>query len=164
MSLLTPDLGLLFWMLVSFGAVFFVLAKFGFPIIVKMVEERKAFIDNSLEAAKQANERLAGIQQESERILKHAREEEIRILKEAEEIRNKIVDEAKGQAGVEAGKLIEEAKIAIRKEKEMAVRDLRNQMAVLSIGIAEKVLRRNLDNQSAQRELVDQLIEEAHNN
>lgn len=164
MSLLTPDLGLLFWMLVSFGAVFFVLAKFGFPIIVKMVEERKAFIDNSLEAAKQANERLAGIQQESERILKHAREEEIRILKEAEEIRNKIVDEAKGQAGVEAGKLIEEAKIAIRKEKEMAVRDLRNQMAVLSIGIAEKVLRRNLDNQSAQRELVDQLIEEAQNN
>lgn len=164
MSLLTPDLGLLFWMLVSFGVVFFVLAKFGFPIIVKMVEERKAFIDNSLEAAKQANERLAGIQQESERILKHAREEEIRILKEAEEIRNKIVEEAKGQAGVEAGKLIEEAKIAIRKEKEMALRDLRNQMAVLSIGIAEKVLRRNLDNQSAQRELVNQLIEEAQNN
>ncbi|MDR0614170.1 MAG: F0F1 ATP synthase subunit B [Dysgonamonadaceae bacterium] len=164
MSLLTPDLGLLFWMLVSFGVVFFVLAKFGFPIIVKMVEERKAFIDNSLEAAKQANERLAGIQQESERILKHAREEEIRILKEAEEIRNKIVDEAKGQAGVEAGKLIEEAKIAIRKEKEMALRDLRNQMAVLSIGIAEKVLRRNLDNQSAQRELVNQLIEEAQKN
>lgn len=164
MSLLTPDLGLLFWMLVSFGIVFFVLAKFGFPIIVKMVEERKAFIDNSLEAAKQANERLAGIQQESERILKHAREEEIRILKEAEEIRNKIVEEAKGQAGVEAGKLIEEAKNAIRKEKEMALRDLRNQMAVLSIGIAEKVLRRNLDNQSAQRELVNQLIEEAQNN
>lgn len=164
MSLLTPDLGLLFWMLVSFGVVFFVLAKFGFPIIVKMVEERKAFIDNSLEAAKQANERLAGIQQESESILKHAREEEIRILKEAEEIRNKIVEEAKGQAGIEAGKLIEEAKIAIRKEKEMALRDLRNQMAVLSIGIAEKVLRRNLDNQSAQRELVNQLIEEAQNN
>lgn len=164
MSLLTPDLGLLFWMLVSFGVVFFVLAKFGFPIIVKMVEERKAFIDKSLEAAKQANERLAGIQQESESILKHAREEEIRILKEAEEIRNKIVDEAKGQAGIEAGKLIEEAKNAIRKEKEMALRDLRNQMAVLSIGIAEKVLRRNLDNQSAQRELVNQLIEEAQNN
>lgn len=164
MSLLTPDLGLLFWMLVSFGAVFFVLAKFGFPIIVKMVEERKAFIDNSLEAARQANERLAGIQQESERILKHAREEEIRILKEAGEIRNKIVEEAKGQAGIEAGKLIEEAKIAIRKEKEMAVRDLRNQMAVLSIGIAEKILRRNLDNQPAQRELINQLIEEAQKN
>ncbi|MDR1633060.1 MAG: F0F1 ATP synthase subunit B [Dysgonamonadaceae bacterium] len=164
MSLLTPDLGLLFWMLFSFGVVFFVLAKFGFPIILKMVEERKAFIDKSLEAATQANERLAGIQQEGERILKHAREEEIRILKEAEEIRNKIVEEAKGQAGIEAGKLIEEAKNAIRKEKEMALRDLRNQMAVLSIGIAEKILRRNLDNQSAQRELVNRLIEEAQKN
>ena len=164
MSLLTPDLGLLFWMLVSFGFVLFVLAKFGFPVIVKMVDERKAFIDKSLEAAKQANERLAGIQQESERILKHAREEEIRILKEAEEVRNKVVEEAKGQAGIEARKLIEEAKNAIRKEKEMALRDLRNQMAVLSIGIAEKILRRNLDNQSAQRELVDQLIEEAQKN
>jgi F-type H+-transporting ATPase subunit b len=164
MSLLTPDLGLLFWMLVSFGAVFFVLAKFGFPVIVKMVDERKAFIDKSLEAAKQANERLAGIQQEGERILKHAREEELRILREAEEIRNKIVEDAKGQAGIEAGKLIEGAKNAIRKEKEMALHDLRNQVAILSIGIAEKILRKNLDNQSAQHELVGQLIEEAQKN
>ena len=164
MSLLTPDLGLLFWMLVSFGVVFFVLAKFGFPIIVKMVDERKAFIDKSLEAAKQANERLAGIQQEGERILKHAHEEEMRILREAEEIKTKIVDEAKGQAGVEAGKVIEEAKNAIQKEKELALRDLRNQTAILSIGIAEKILRKNLDNQPAQRELVNQLIEEAQKN
>ena len=164
MSLLTPDLGLLLWMLVSFGVVFFVLAKFGFPIIVKMGEERKAFIDKSLEAAKEANKRLAGIQQEGERILKHAHEQEMRILKEAEEMRNKVVEEAKGQAGIEAGKLIEEAKNAIRKEKEMALRDLRNQVATLSIGIAEKILRKNLDNQSAQRELVNQLIEEAQKN
>jgi len=164
MSLLTPDLGLLFWMLFSFGVVFFVLAKFGFPIIVKMVDERKAFIDKSLEAAKQANERLAGIQQEGERILKQAREEELRILREAEDIKNKIIDEAKSQAGVEAGKVIEEAKNAIQKEKDLALRDLRNQTAMLSIGIAEKILRKNLDNQAAQRELVNQLIEEAQKN
>jgi len=164
MSLLTPDPGLLFWMLVSFGVVFFILAKFGFPVIVKMVDERKAFIDKSLEAAKQANDRLAGIQQEGERILKQAREEEMRILREAEDIKTKIVDEAKGQAGIEAGKVIEEAKNAIQKEKELALRDLRNQTAMLSIGIAEKILRKNLDNQPAQRELVNQLIEEAQKN
>ena len=164
MALLTPDIGLLFWMLLSFGVVFFVLAKFGFPVIVKMVDERKAFIDKSLEAAKQANERLAGIQQEGERILKHAREEEMRILREAEDIKNKIVDEAKGQAGIEAGKVIEEAKNAIQKEKDLALRELRNQTAMLSIGIAEKILRKNLDNQTAQRELVNQLIEEAQKN
>ena len=164
MSLLTPDIGLLFWMLVSFGVVFFVLAKFGFPIIVKMVDERKAFIDKSLEAAKQANERLAGIQQEGERILKHAREEEMRILREAEDIRTQIVDKAKSEARIEAGKVIEEAKSAIQKEKELALRELRNQTALLSIGIAEKILRKNLDNQPAQRELVNQLIAEAQKN
>lgn len=164
MSLLTPEPGLLFWMLLSFGIVFFALAKFGFPIILKMVEERKAFIDKSLEAAKAANERLAGIQAESERILNQTREEEIRILKEASEMRNRIIGEAKEQATVEAGKLITEAKAAIQKEKEMAISDIHNRIVDLSIDIAEKVIRKNLDNQSAQRELVNKLIEEAKNN
>jgi len=162
--LLKPDLGLLFWMLVSFGIVFFVLAKYGFPIIVKMVDERKAFIDKSLEAAKAANERLAGIQEESERILKQTHDEEMRILKDAQESRNKIIGEAKEQAAVEAGKLIEEAKTAIQKEKDSAIRDIQNQIADLSINIAEKVLRKNLDNPPAQRELVEKLIDEAQKN
>ena len=162
--LLKPDLGLLFWMLVSFGIVFFVLAKYGFPIIVKMVDERKAFIDKSLEAAKAANERLAGIQQESERLLKQTRDEEMRILKDAQEARSKIIGQAKEQAAVEAGKLIEEAKTAIQKEKDMAIRDIQNRIADLSINIAEKVLRKNLDNPPAQRELVEKLIDEAQKN
>jgi F-type H+-transporting ATPase subunit b len=162
--LLKPELGLLFWMLVSFGIVFFVLAKFGFPIIVKMVDERKAFIDKSLEAAKAANERLAGIQEESKRILKQTRNEEIRILKDAQEMRNKIIGEAKEQAAVEGQKLIAEAKTAIQKEKDMAIRDIQNRIADLSLHIAEKVLRKNLDNQQAQRELVQKLIEEAQKN
>ena len=162
--LLKPDLGLLFWMLVSFGIVFFILAKYGFPIIVKMVEERKAFIDKSLDAAKAANERLAGIQQESERLLKQTHDEEIHILKEAQETRSKIIAEAKEQAAVEAGKLIAEAKSAIEKEKDMAIRDIHNRIADMSIAVAEKVLRKNLDNSSAQRELVEKLIDEAQKN
>jgi len=162
--LLKPDLGLLFWMLISFGIVFFILAKFGFPIIVKMVDERKAFIDKSLEAAKAANERLAGIQEESERLLKQTHDEEMRILKDAQDERNKIIGAAKDQATVEAGKLIADAKSAIEKEKDMAIRDIQNQIADLSINIAEKVLRKNLDNPSAQRELVEKLIVEAQKN
>ena len=162
--LLKPDLGLLFWMLVSFGIVFFILAKFGFPIIVKMVDERKAFIDKSLEAAKAANERLEGINEECERILKQTRDEEIRILKEAQEARSKIIGEAKEQAVEEAGKLITDAKTAIQREKEFAIRDIRNQIADLSLNIAEKVLRKNLDNPPVQHELVQKLIEEAQNN
>jgi F-type H+-transporting ATPase subunit b len=162
--LLTPDPGLIFWMLISFGVVFFVLAKFGFPVIVKMVDERKAFIDKSLESAKAANDRLAKIQEESEQILKQTRNEELRMLKEAQETRIKIIGEAKEQATVEAKKLIAEAKTAIQKEKDLAIRDIRNQIADLSIDIAEKVLRKQLDNLPAQRELVQKLIEEAQMN
>jgi len=162
--LLTPDPGLIFWMLISFGIVFFVLAKFGFPVIVKMVDERKAFIDKSLESAKEANERLAGIQEESKSILKRTRDEEIRMLKEAHEIRSQLIEEAKKQATVDAGKLIAEAKTAIQKEKELAIRDIRNRVAELSLDIAEKVLRKQLDNPPAQRELVQKLIEEAQMN
>jgi len=164
MSLLTPDPGLLFWMLISFGIVFFVLAKFGFPIIVKMVDERKAYIDKSLEAAKQANERLKGIQEEGERILNEAREEHLHILKEAKEIRTRIVNEAKDQAHAEAGKIMEEARQNIEKEKVLAIHDIRNQVATLALDIAEKILRKNLENKSAQQELVDKLIAEAQLN
>jgi F-type H+-transporting ATPase subunit b len=163
MALLTPDPGLLFWMLVSFGFVFFVLAKYGFPIIVKMVDERKAYIDQSLESAKQANERLKGIQEESERILAEAREEQVRILKETNEMRLKIISGAKDQAHQEAGKIMEEARGNIQKEKEMAMRDIHSQIAVLSLNIAEKILRKNLDNKSAQLDLVDKLLHEMNN-
>jgi ATP synthase, F0 subunit b len=164
MNLLTPEPGLLFWMLLCFGVVFFVLAKYGWPIIVKMVDERKAYIDESLEAAKQANEQLAGIKQEGERIIGEAREEQVRILKDANEMRAKLINDAKEQASVEAGKVMEEAKAGIQKEKDMAMRDIHNQVAALSIDIAEKVLRKNLDNKPAQTELVDRLIKEAQQN
>ncbi|MDR1372818.1 MAG: F0F1 ATP synthase subunit B [Dysgonamonadaceae bacterium] len=164
MDLLKPELGLLFWMLIAFGVVFFVLAKFGFPVIVKMVEERKTFIDKSLESAKEANARLSGIVAESEKILKDAREQEIYILKEADGMKAQVIAEAKQQASIEAGKLLTEARTAIQKEKEMALRDVRNEIAALSLGIAEKILRKNLSNQPDQRELVDKLIDEARIN
>ena len=129
-----------------------------------MVDERKAYIDKSLEAAKQANERLKSIREESERILNEARDEQVRILKEAGEVRTKIVNDAKEQAHVEAGKIMEEAKSNILKEKELAMHDIQQQVASLAIAIAEKILRKNLENKSAQQELVDTLIEEAQLN
>ncbi len=161
MSLLTPDVGLLFWMIVCFGIVFFVLAKFGFPIIVKMVEERKKFIDDSLNSAKEANERLAGIVKESEDIIKHSREEEIRILKEANEIKARIIAEAKEQAQIEVAKMIAESKQAIEKEKEKAMNDINNAIAELSISIAEKIIKKQFEKDDEQRAFVDKLILEA---
>ncbi|MBQ0158693.1 MAG: ATP synthase F0 subunit B, partial [Bacteroidales bacterium] len=90
-SILTPDFGLLFWMLLAFVVVFFVLAKFGFPAITKMVEERKQYIDDSLRSAREANEKLAGIQAESEKLLREAREKQADIIKEAMATRDAIV-------------------------------------------------------------------------
>ena len=164
MSLLTPDSGLLFWMLISFGIVFFVLAKFGFPIITKMVEERKEFIKSALGAAKEAKSQLENVKVEGAKILLEAKNQQIQLLKEGAEMRDKIIEEAKQSAHIEADKIIEDARLLIQKEKEYAIKDIKNQVAALSVEIAEKVLRKNLDNRPAQMELINRLLEETANN
>ncbi|MDR3061479.1 MAG: F0F1 ATP synthase subunit B [Dysgonamonadaceae bacterium] len=164
MELFTPDIGLMFWMLIPFGVVFFVLARFAWPAILKGVDKRASFIEESLQSAKEANERLAGIKEESERFLAQVKEEQLRLLKDAVDMREQMLKEAKQQAAVEADKIIQEARMTIRKEKDDAIREVRTQVAELSIGIAEKVLRRNLDNKEVQMELVNKLIDEAQKN
>ena len=163
MSLLVPDSGLLFWMLLSFGIVFFVLAKFGFPVITKMVDERKQYIDHSLVIAKEANEQLANIKAEGESILTKANEEQMRILKEAAEARERIVRDAKEQARIEEDKMLAEARRQIQAEKEDAIRDIRRQVAILSVDIAEKVLRKNLDTDREQMQMIDRMLDELTN-
>lgn len=160
MSLLNPDTGLLFWMLVSFIIVFVILARFGFPIVVDMVEKRKKFIDDSLQSAREANEKLAHIKEESESILAKAREDQANILREATETRQRIIDEAKEKAQTEGLRLLEEARTQIQKEKEDAIRDIRKQVAELSVNIAEKILRKNLGSEQEQNGLIDRLLDE----
>lgn len=160
MSLLNPDSGLIFWMLIAFGIVFFVLAKYGFPVIIGMVEKRKLYIDESLQAAREANEKLIHIKEESESILARAREEQANILKDAVETRQRIIDEAKDKALFEGGKLLEETRQRIQKEKDDAIRDIRKQVAELSVGIAEKILRQNLDNEQKQNGMIERLLDE----
>lgn len=159
--LLSPDFGLLFWMLISFGIVFFILAKFGFPVITKMVEERHAYIAESLDAAKKANEKVVSIQQECDDLVSTARAEQVKILREAAETRDRIVNEARNQAKAEGLKELQEFKQQIQAEKEQAIRDLRLQMAELSVGVAEKVLRNTLNTDKAQLEMIDRLVDEA---
>lgn len=160
MSLLMPDSGLLFWMVLSFGIVFFVLAKFGFPVITKMVNERKDYIDHSLLIAKEANEQLANIKAEGETILAKAREEQNLILKEAAATRERIVYEAKEQARKEGEKMLKEVRQQIQVEKEDAIHDIRRQVAILSVDIAEKVLRKHLDNEKEQMDMIDRMLDE----
>ena len=160
MGLLIPDPGLVFWMVIVFGIVFFVLAKFGFPVIIQMVDKRKAYIDDSLKSAREANKKLAEIRVESEKILTQAHDEQAAILKSAAETRNRIINEAKEQARMESDRMMEEVKKQIATEKESAIRDIRRQVAVLSVGIAEKVMRNKLSDEKEQVELIDRLMDE----
>ncbi|HIU90164.1 MAG TPA: F0F1 ATP synthase subunit B [Candidatus Caccomonas pullistercoris] len=159
-SFFTPDFGLLFWMFITFLVVLVVVGKFGFPAIVKMVEERKAYIDESLNKAREANEKLANIKAESEQILKKAREQQAQILKEAMATRDNIVKDAQIKAQVEGQRILDEAKDLIRVEKENALKDIREQVAELSIQIAEKMLRKELKKSSEQTEMIDRLLNE----
>ena len=159
--LLQPEAGLLFWMLLSFGIVFAVLAKFGFPIITKMVEDRNAYIEKSLDAAKEANKQLAHIKEQSEAILASAREEQVKILKDAESTRTRIINESKELARAEGLKELDELRKQMKREKEDAIKDIRRQVADLSVDIAEKIIRNNLSSNAEQMAMIDRLIDES---
>ena len=159
-SILTPDLGLLFWMFLAFVVVFGVLAWKGFPAIVGMVEARKKYIDESLQSAHEAAEKLAGIQQESEKMVQEAREQQANIIKDASATRDAIIAEAQTKAKDEATRIITEARMQIESEKQAAIRDIRAQVAQLSVQIAEKVVRQNLSSDNAQMQLIDRMLDE----
>ena len=160
MSLLLPDSGLLFWMVLIFAIVFAILAKFGFPVITRMMDKRKEYIDNSLRLAKEADAKMGRILEEQARIMAQAREEQNRILKEAAQARDNIVRKAQEQAQDEAKKVLDEAKVRLEAEKESALREIRSQVAMLSVRVAEKVVRQNLESDKAQMDLVYRMLDE----
>ena len=160
MSLLTPDSGLLFWMLLSFGIVLVILSKYGFLVIVKAIEERKAYIDHSIEAARQAEAQLAEIQTECARRLDEARAQQNAIIRAALTEKEQILETARQDATREGQKLIEEATRRIQAEKAQAIRELRGELADLSLSIAEKVMRQHLEQGAAQEEAINRLLDE----
>ena len=160
MQLITPDAGLLFWMVVIFGLLFFLLAKFGFPIITSMVEKRNTTIEKSLKDAHEIEARMGQMVEEHARMLEEARKEQAQILREATDTRNKILAQAKDDAREEAAKILAEARTEIEAEKEAALRDVRKEVAVLSVSIAEKILRKELADDGEQREYIDRMVEE----
>lgn len=160
MDLLIPSTGLLFWMALTFLIVLAILWKFGFPVIVNMVNERKAYIDDSLRKAHEANEKLANIQKEGESILQEAREKHAQILKEAAATRDAIVEKAQAKAREEGVRLLNEAKAEIENEKQTAISDIRRQVATLSVEIAEKVLRDKLGSDKAQMDLINRMLDD----
>ena len=160
MSLLLPDSGLLFWMTLVFLVVFFVLWKWGFPSIIKMMNERKEYIDESLAKAEEANLRLANIQKQGEELLMEAREKQAQILREASETRDTIVGQAQEKAHEESARILSEAKAEIESQKQAAIRDIRAQVAELSVQIAEKILQKELSTSAEQTQFIDRLLDD----
>jgi F-type H+-transporting ATPase subunit b len=163
MSLITPDFGLLVWMTLIFGIVFFVLAKWGFPLITGMVDKRSDRINKSIAEAHEAEKMLSDLASRQERLIEETRREQARILKEAAAARDTLIEDAKEQARDEASKLIQQARTQIAAEKESALRDIRTEVAKLSVDVAEKVLREKLSTDDAQLKLIDKMVGELNN-
>ena len=160
MELFTPEVGLIFWMLIPFLIVLFVLTKYGFPIIVKMIEERKNYIDESLLMAQKARIELQQVKAEGDQIIANARKEHQAILTEAAQLRDKLINEARTAALVEADKVITESRKLIQHEKEEALRDIRSQVAEISVSISEKLMRAKLNENGEQQKMIERLLDE----
>ena len=154
------SIGLFFWQTIIFILLIFLLKKFAWKPILDAVNEREEGIKNALLSAEKAREEMASLQSDNEQTLKKARSERDLLLKEAREIKQQLIDEAKNEAKNEAKKIISQAQETIQNEKNAAIVDLKNQVASLSIDIAEKVLKEKLSDDQSQMNLVKDLVKE----
>jgi F-type H+-transporting ATPase subunit b len=160
MELVTPSIGLIVWQTVAFLLLLFLLAKFAWKPVMQGISERERSIESALDAAEKAKQEMARLTGENEQLLREARAERDLILKEAKMLKDQIVAEAKTQAQTEGAKMIEKAKQEIDNQKAAALAEVKGQVATLSIEIAEKVLRRQLEDQTKQDALVNDLLKE----
>jgi F-type H+-transporting ATPase subunit b len=159
-SLTTPAIGTIFWTVLIFSLFFLILKKFAWKPILSAVKQRDEMIKGSLASAEKARKDMLKLQSDNEAILKKAREEREGILKEARDIRDKLIAEAKGKASEEAEKLIEKARTGIEREKAIALADIREQVANLSVDIASKLLGEKLKQTGKQQKLIDNYLKE----
>lgn len=160
MELITPDFGLLFWMTLAFGIVFFILAKFAFPVINGMLKKREEEINNALELAERTHKEMEQLQANNEQLLQQAKEERMKMLNEAKQLSDKFIEEAKTKANEEKDRIIENAKEIIEHEKMAATTEIKNQIADISIKVAEKIIAKKLDSDKEQLDYINRLLEE----
>ena len=160
MGLLQPEAGVLFWMTLAFAVVFIVLARNGFPVIVRAIEERKAYIDRSLEEARAAERKLRELDAEGQAVRAAAERERGRILREAAETRDALLAEARRRADEEGARIVAAAREKAEGEREAILQDARHQVALLSIAITEKMLRERLDDEASQTRLAEKMLDE----
>lgn len=162
--LLSPSIGLIIWSLLAFGIVLWLLKKFAWKPILKALDEREKSIQHALDAAERAKQEMANLKADNERIIAEAKAERDVILKEAREIREKMIAEAKERASKEAEKLTAIARENIQNEKMAAITELKNQVAHLSIEIAEKILKQELSEKDKQKTVISNLLQEVKMN
>lgn len=163
MELVSPGLGLIFWMVVSFSILMFITYKFIWPAILGGLKEREEEIASSLDEAKKAREEMKSLQARNEELIAEAKQQRDIILKEAKELKADMLNAAKKQASDEGKRLIEEAKKQIEQEKMAAITELKNEVADLSILIAEKLIKMELAAKNKSKDLMNKLIKEADN-
>ncbi len=164
MDLVNPGFGLVFWTIITFLCLLFILRKFAWKPILGAVTEREEGIKSALMSAENARKEMQNLKADNERILNEARAEREAMMKDAREIKSKMISDAKEQAQEQANKMIEQAQAAIESEKKSAMIELKNQVALLSIDIAEKVVREELSNKDKQLQLVESLLSDAKMN
>lgn len=162
--LINPGLGTFFWMLISFGILVFILGKFGWPMLLSALKKRETAIANSLNAAEQAREEMKQLLSHNEDLLREAKTERDEILRNARLASDKIIEDARVKAAAEADRIVESARENINYEKLKAMHELKNQIAMLSIDIAEKLMKAELSDKAKADALVQRELENAHLN
>lgn len=164
MELFTPEVGLIFWMFIAFIIVFLILAKWGWPVIIKMMDKRAATIDKGVEDARQAKEQLDNARAEAEKYVQEAQSRQQDLLREANKMKTDIIEQARHEAAAAAQREMDQAKVAIEQARKQAELQLRNEVGRFSIEIAEKMIRSKMSDDKAQTELVNKLLDEIENN
>jgi len=160
MGLITPGLGLIFWSALGFLIVLFLLTKYAWKPILAALDEREKSIDDALKSAEIARNEMSNLKAENERIIHEAKIERDTMLLKASEAAKQMIDEAKEKAHQEGAKMIENAKATIETEKLAAIEDIKVQVGILSLAVAEKLLKRNFSEDAAQQKLVEELVKD----
>ncbi len=164
MELFTPDVGLVFWMFVAFLLLFLALAKWGWPVIIKNMEGRADTIDKGVEFAKEAKQQLDNARAEAQKYVAEAQKQQAEILRDAAKMKSSIIEEARKEAGDEAKKIMDAAKVSIEQSRKEAELQFRNEVSKFSLEIAEKMVRNQMKSDDAQKQLVNKLLDEIEKN
>ncbi len=160
MQLVTPGIGLIFWMLVSFSLVMYILAKYAWGPIMKGIHQREDTIEKALEAANDAKKEMLLLKAGNEQLLRDAKDERDALMRDARKVKEAILEEARVKANEESARILENARENIQFEKMAAINDLKNQIASISIEIAEKLIGKELENKEQQQQLTEKLLKD----